>query len=74
MPGVEPSNSPDNTIRYIATFAANNYINDHCLDMQMQEKLLTWQQVYDAVIGSISIYRDYVKPSKLVELSVVSRN
>lgn len=45
-------------INHIATQAANAYIDFNCLEMQMQEKLITWQQVYDCTTAALANYHE----------------
>lgn len=42
-----------------ATEAANSYLNYHCQQMDMPEKLRHWQQVYDTTLAALT-YMEYV--------------
>ena len=48
----------------LATIGANNYINRYCLAMDHEEKLLTWQQVYDSTLAILLVYRDEMRAQR----------
>ena len=61
-------------MNHIATAGANDYINRFCLNMDMTEKLLVWQQVYDTLFATLAFYHDTMVAQRREELLHASAN
>lgn len=58
----------------VATEIANHYSNIHCQEMDMQEKLLTWQRVHDATLAALRLYDNSLLEQRRETLAYVSDN
>lgn len=58
----------------VATHAANEFINFNAQKLDMQDKLLLWQQVYDTTLGALVFFESELQEQRREALLQASVN